>query len=311
MDRNLTHCVRFILLLICLAGSLEIVGQTRSASQFRTVTITTEPNASVWIDGVLYGSTGESGTLEVRTVSAGAHSLRVRAPGYKEITRPITAAQRGAIKVDLVKTSDEAELAFQEGERLSTVDRDRAADAYRKALKLKPSYPEAHLALGRVLSDAGDLDEAKKAVAAARRLRPGYAEASAVEGRIHKEYGDIEKAVTTFQRAITEGKGFQPEAYTGLGLLYKEKAEGAGGSGDFDQEAEHYAEAQKYLRTALKQLAGAPDASVIYQLLGLIYERQKMYPEAIALYEEFLRIFPESNDATAVRSFIVQLKKDQ
>lgn len=311
MDRNLTHCVRFFLLLICLAASLEIAGQTRPASQFRTVTITTEPNASVWIDGVLYGSTGESGTLEIRTVSAGAHSLRVRAPGFKEVTRPITAAQRGTVKVSLVKTSDEAELAFQEGERLSTIDRDRSADAYRKALKLKPNYPEAQLALARVLSDAGDLDEAKKAIAAARRLRPGYAEASAVEGRIHKEYGDIEKAIATFQRALTEGKGFQPEAYTGLGLLFKEKAEGAGGSGNFDEETEHYAQAQKYLRTALKQLAGAPDASIIYQLLGLIYERQKMYPEAIALYEEFLAIYPDSNDATAVRSFIVQLKKDR
>ena len=48
---------------------------------------------------------------------------------------------------------------------------------------------------------------------------------------------------------------------------------------------------------------------VIYQLLGLIYERQKKYAEAITTYEEFLRIFPNSVEATAVRSFIVQLKK--
>jgi len=36
-----------------------------------------------------------------------------------------------------------------------------------------------------------------------------------------------------------------------------------------------------------------------------------MTGEAIALYQEFLRIFPESVEATAVRSFITQLKKEQ
>jgi len=44
-------------------------------------------------------------------------------------------------------------------------------------------------------------------------------------------------------------------------------------------------------------------------LIGLVLERQKKYAEAIAVYEEFLRFFPDSNDAPAVQSFIVQLKK--
>ena len=48
---------------------------------------------------------------------------------------------------------------------------------------------------------------------------------------------------------------------------------------------------------------------VIMQLLGLIYERQQKLADAIAVYEEFLRIFPDSNEATAVRSFVTQLRK--
>jgi tetratricopeptide (TPR) repeat protein len=44
-------------------------------------------------------------------------------------------------------------------------------------------------------------------------------------------------------------------------------------------------------------------------LLGLVYEKMKRYDDAIAVYEEFLQIFPESNETSAVRSFIVQIKK--
>ena len=285
-------------------------GQKAAAPAFRSITIVTEPSAKVWVDGVGWGKADKAGKLEIKTISPGAHSLRVRADGFKEKTQQLTAVQKGIVSVALVKTTDEAELAFQEGERMAFVDREKSADAYRKAVRLRPNYPEAYVALARVLTEAQDTTEALEAVLAARKQRPGYAEASAVEGRIHKEDGNESKAIVTFKRAISEGKGFQPEAYAGLGLLYKEKAEGFGGSGDFANEEINYAESAKHLKTSLKQLSGAPDTVVIYQLLGLTYERQKKYKEAIATYEEFLRLFPESSEATAVRSFIVQLKKD-
>ena len=70
-------------------------------------------------------------------------------------------------------------------------------------------------------------------------------------------------------------------------------------------------DAAKDLRLALKQLSGAPDAVVIYQLLGLVYERQKKFDDAIALYEEFLKFFPDIPESTAVRSFITQLRKEK
>lgn len=277
----------------------------------RAVTISTEPNTTVWIDGVRYGKTDASGNLEIKTVAAGAHTLRLRADGFKEKSQPIAATQRGEIKIVMVKTTDEAELAFQEAERLTTVDREKAAEAYRRAIKSRPNYPDAYIALARVLSEAGDLEDAQTAIASARRLKPGFAEASAIEGRINKDNGEEKRAIASFKRAIAEGRGFQPEAYAGLGLLYKEKAEAAGGAGDFDNEEVNFNESTKNLRMALKQLSGAPDAIVIYQLLGLIYERQKKNADAISVYEEFLRFFPNVVEAEAVRSFIVQLKKDQ
>ena len=287
--------------------SLVLAGA--AVAQTRAVTITSEPSAIVWIDDIRYGRTSSSGALTIKTVASGAHTLRVRADGFKETTKPITAAQRGEISVPLVKTDDKAELKYQEGERLSSSDRDAAAAAYREAIKLRPGYTRAYIGLARVLSEAGDVDGALVAVRDLRKTSPRNAEASAIEGRIRKDGGEEAKAIAAFKRAIAEGNGFQPEAYTGLGMIYQERAENFGGEGDLASETAAYTESGKYFRIALKQLSGAPDSSVLYQLVGLVLERQKKYAEAIALYEEFLRFFPDSNDATAIRSFIVQLKK--
>jgi tetratricopeptide (TPR) repeat protein len=298
------------LTLTCLIAALFCCSfsQSSAVSQTRPITIISEPDTTIFIDGVRFGRTDNFGRLVVRTLGPGRHTLRLRAEGFKEKENPFPPTQ-GEIKIALVKTSDPAELAFQEAEHLTTQDRDKAAEAYRKAIRLRPGYVAAYIGLARTLSDSGDFDGALKSIRDLRRSSPQNAEASAVEGRIYRDSGDEAKAIAAFKKAITQGHGFEPEAYTGLGLLYKEKAEAAGAGGNFAEETINYNEAAKYLSLALKQLSGAPDAAVLYQLLGLVYERQKRFAEAIRLYNEFLTVFPDSNDASAVRSFIEQIKK--
>lgn len=273
----------------------------------RNIAIKTEPGAVIWIDGVRYGNADQNGRFEVKNLS-GRVQLRVRADGFKEARKAILPTVR-ELEVPLVKTSDEAEIAYQNAERLAGLDRERSIAAYREAIKLKPSYVEAHIGLARVLSDHGDFEAANRAIKEAIRLRPRDAEAQAVDGRIQKLSGDETRAIAAFKRAITFGGGTQPEAYTGLGMLYQERAEAAASDGDFTLEARNYLEAEKNFLSATKQLGTSPDAAVVYQLLGLVYEKQKKYKEAIALYERFLKLFPDSPEATAVESFIVQLRK--
>lgn len=292
---------------LILVAYLFVAAGAVSAQTARVITVSTEPKAIVWIDDVRRGTTDENGQLTIKPVMAGTRKLRVRADGFKELTRNLLPAQKGEIKVALTKTMDEAELVFQQAEKMSLRDRQKAVELYEKAIALHPNYPEANIGLARVLSELGSLDEALKAIKNARKTRPVYPEASAIEGRIYKDLGDEEKAVASFKRAIKEGKGFQPEAYTGLGLFYKEKASGAASGGDYTQEELNYEEAAKYLQKAIEQLSASE--SVVYMLLGEIYERQKKRKEAIQVYEEFLRDFPDSNERTAVESFIVQLKK--
>ena len=278
-----------------------------AANQTRVITIVTEPKAVVWLDDVKRGETDDSGRLTIKFSSAGAKKLRVRARGFKEVLQNVLPAQKGDVKISLTKTDDQAELAYQQAE--AQTDKQKAGEMYKKAISLRPNYAEANLGLARVLSEGGDNEGALKAIQAARKARPGYAEVSAVEGRIYKAEDEEEKAVASFKRAVTEGRGYQPEALTGLGLLYKDKAEGFGAEGKFDEEAANYQIAADYFRKAVTQLAGAPDAETIYQFLGLTYEKMKKFKEAIAVYEEYLRVFPDSNETTAVRSFIVQLQK--
>jgi tetratricopeptide (TPR) repeat protein len=296
-----------LLVVVCISAFAQ---DSFAQSRETRLTVVSEPSATVFIDNIRFGRTDSTGKLVVKNLGGLRHIVRVRADGFKETSKSITSAQ-GDINIPLAKTTDQAELAFQEAERLLSRDRQLAADAYRKAIKLRPNYVAAYIGLARVLSDSGDLDGGLKALRDLKRVAPANAEASAVEGRIYKDSGDEAKAIAAFKRSITQGRGFQPEAYTGLGLLYKEKAEAAGGAGDFDDESANYAESAKDLTTALKQLAGAPDAVILYQLLGLVYEKQKKYDDAIRVYNEFLERFPNSNDAPAVRSFIEQIKKQR
>jgi tetratricopeptide (TPR) repeat protein len=303
--------LRTVLTALFLATTVIVISAQprKPATAYRSITIVTEPSSTVWIDGVRYGVTDEKGRLAISGVTGGAHSIRVRSKGFSEMVKSLPPTSRGDFEIKLTKTSDEADLAFQSAESLTTVDRQKAIAEYERAIKLRPKYPEAYVGMARMYSETGDLEKADKAIRAAKRLRPGYAEASAVEGRLLKDSDEEDKAIIVFKRAIAEGKGFQPEAYTGLGLLYKDRAENAGGSGQYDLETANYNEAAKNLSIAVKQLGGAPDAIVVYQLVGLIYERQKKFKEAIALYEKFLEIFPDAAESEAVRSFIVQIKK--
>jgi cytochrome c-type biogenesis protein CcmH/NrfG len=286
---------------LCLV-SYTAFSQGRATTKARPVsgsfTITTEPNAIIWIDEIRRGVTDVSGTLQLQKISPGRHTLRVRAMGFKEVTTPLGAGRKSQA-VKLVRTNDQAELAFQQAEDAREKARDdasrqKAAELYRTTLKLRPAYPAAHLGLARVLLDLNQYQQALDEIEAARRTRPAYAEASAVEGRINREAAFTEEAIKSFRRAIREGRGFQPEAHVGLARVFEDKGQ--------------YDEAILEFRKAIDQLSDSEP--VIYQLLGAAYERAQKYKEAVAAYEKYLALAPNGSLAPAIRSIIEQLRRD-
>ena len=294
--------VCFAVMLMTLVVSV-VAAQPRARAQgtpARTLTIVTQPSAIVWMDEIRRGTTDGGGRLMLSKVSSGAHTLRVRANGFKEATRPVAAVARGEIKVSLLRTTDEAELRFQEAETARESARDdsarkKAADLYRESLRIRMANPAAHVGLARVLMDSNDTDGALMEIEAARKYRPVYAEASAVEGRIYRETGQTEEAVGSFNRAIRESHGFQPEAHVGLGRTYEEK-------GQYDLAAREF-------QIAINQLADTEP--IIYQLLGAALEKTGNTKDAIAAYENYLRLAPNGSLAPAVQSIVEQLKSQQ
>ena len=262
------------------------------------LTITTEPNAIIWIDEIRRGTTDASGKLTLSKVSVGRHSIRVRASGFKESTAALLPGRR-TLAVKLVTTTDPAELKFQEAEAAREKARDQtaqqnAAELYGEAIKLRPAFPAAQVGLARVLMDLNEFKEAHAAIEAARRSRPSYAEASAVEGRIYREEAFDNDAIRSFRRSITEAGGVQPEAYVGMAKVYEDKGQ--------------FAEAIVQYKKALAQLSDSEP--VIYQMLGAAYERVEQPKEAVTAYEKYLELAPNGSYAAAIRSILTQLKRE-
>lgn len=292
------------LLCVLLPGALDAPAQRKRATTAaasvpaKSVTIQTEAEAVVWLDEVRRGTTDASGKLEINNIKAGRHTLRVRASGFREKTLALLASQRGELKVPLVRTTNQAELLFQQAETAREKAKDdearkAAAELYRSALKVRPAYPAARVGLARVLLELNDYTGALDEIAQARRARPIYPEASAVEGRIQRIAAFIDEAIAAFRRSIREARGFQPEAHTGLALIYEEKGMNE--------------EAVTEFRAAIAQLSDTEP--VLYQLLGAAYEKMSKYKEAVEAYEKYLQLAPDGSLAPAVRSIIDQLRR--
>lgn len=274
--------------------------QTRPASTQAsgTLTIRTEPGTAIWVNELRRGTTDESGVLRVQNLPRGRLMVRARAIGFSERTVALPPGQRGTLDIKLVKSANQAEIIFQQAESAREKSRDEgarnaAADLYRRALKLRPSFPAARVGLARVLLDLNDYNAALEQISEARRARPVYPEASAVEGRILRLAADQRAAEQAFRRAIREGRGNQPEAHTGLGLLLEEQG--------------RHEEAADAFERAIFQLYDTEP--ILYQLLGAAYEKIDKYREAVEAYEKYLQLAPDGNLAPAIRSVIDQLRR--
>ncbi|HSR40648.1 MAG TPA: tetratricopeptide repeat protein [Longimicrobiales bacterium] len=114
------------------------------------------------------------------------------------------------------------DLAFD----LEAVAPARAAQAYRRAIALNPGHPEAHLNLGRLLHEGGDLLEAESHYRQALAADPSNAMAAYNLGVVLEDRHREEEARAFYERAIEHDPG-HAEAHFNLARLCEEAGDPA------------------------------------------------------------------------------------
>lgn len=137
-----------------------------------------------------------------------------RAQGRDELADSILDQ---ALQID----SQVAELHFLDGERLKTEPGQlrEAMAAYERAVRLRPSYAEAQMALGIQLLAGGNYPGALSHFQAAERLVPTLPAVHINLGDAYRATKQWTEAQKAYRRAL-ELQSKLPEAHYGLGLLF-------------------------------------------------------------------------------------------
>jgi len=134
---------------------------------------------------------------------------------------------------------------------------------FRKATKIDPTSFEALCSLAKAERHLGDLVTAQKHLLKSVRINPKYAYGWCVLGNVYADRGEQEKAVEAYQRALSINP-VQLEAVINL-LSFFERANRL-----------------EEMQAALDQFeVASPNNSITNLYRGILFEREKNYPEAL------------------------------
>lgn len=97
---------------------------------------------------------------------------------------------------------------------------DEAADCYRRAIELDPSFADAHCNLGSVFFNRGRRDAAREAFERAIEAVPRHVEAHLNLGTLHEEDGADERALAHYRQALESDPLF-PDVHVSMALIYE------------------------------------------------------------------------------------------
>jgi len=109
---------------------------------------------------------------------------------------------------------------FEIGCELEAGSPAEARTAYARALELAPDHPGAHLNLGRLLHEEGNLTSAEGHYRAALAAEPGSATAAFNLGVVLEDHGKLERAVEAYLRAVASDPELA-DAHYNLSRLYE------------------------------------------------------------------------------------------
>lgn len=160
---------------------------------------------------------------------------------------------------------------------LNQNDVENATKYFVKALSLDTRFYLAYNAMGLAHSMKGRLDEAAKSYLKCLEINPKFTEARNNLGTVYQEMNQLDKAETEFRTAL------QDLTYQNRELPYFNLARLNVLQNRFDEALEN----------VLKALQIRPRLAMAHNLRGLIYEKLNNVVEAVASYEQAVRIVPD------------------
>ena len=276
---------------------VSVKAQPRRATGALKV-ITGQAGSVVFINNVRHGVTNDKGELDLPRVIAGSYAARVRTVGYSDWNGPVIIAAGGNrnLKVTQRPTSDQATLHLQKGDQLRDSGKNKdAVKEYEEALRLRPVFPEAQIALARSSTTLQNFEQAEKHIQAA--IKNGgrtLVEAQTVLANLRRNQGLVEESIAEYKKALRLARGNSFEAHIGLAIALNE--------------ADRVDEAVKEYRIGIAQ--DMETEPILYYQLAEILEKANRNKEAIEAYRNYLRLDPEGEYASAVESIIERLKEE-
>lgn len=117
--------------------------------------------------------------------------------------------------------------------------------------------------------------------------KPIWAQANLIEAFLGA--GQFDELIDTFEREL-KNEPDNPLIYKILGISYESMARGY-------RQTEKYSEAEAMFQKALTLTAESELKAEIYYHLGDIYQMQKQYDKAIAVYQEIIKLKPKDVNA--------------
>ena len=162
-------------------------------------------------------------------------------------------------------------FAFQNQGRFA-----EAIRAYKKCISLKPDYAEAYSNMGNSLKNHGKLEEAIDAYKKCISLKPDYAEAFSNMGIALNDQGKLNEALEAFNKALLIKPDYA-EAYSHMSITLKEQGK--------------LGEAIKSLKKAIFLKPNYLDAFIN---IGVVFKDQGNLEESIKAYQKCLKLRPDN-----------------
>ncbi len=138
-----------------------------------------------------------------------------------ELARRVEPIVRRAAR-EARKSGDDlgSEDWYEIGVHLEIAAPGEARDAYRRALELDPGHADAHVNLGRLLHEQGELKAAEEHYRSALAAEPDSATAAFNLGVVLEDLGRTDEAVSVYERLLKRDPGCA-DAHFNLARLYE------------------------------------------------------------------------------------------